>query len=140
MKVSDVMTAQVATASPDTTIKAVAVTMSQADIGSVPVVSEGKVVGLVTDRDIVVRVIATGGNLDGPVSEIMSDGVQGIQSDSSLADASAKMGAHQVRRLVVYDDGGKLSGILSLGDIALDYGAKVVGHTLEEISAEPANH
>ena len=91
-----------------------------------------------TDRDIVVRVVADGGALDAPVSDIMTDDVQSCHADDNLADATAKMGAHQVRRLLVYADG-RLAGILSLGDVALDYGAKAVGRTLEEISAEPAN-
>jgi len=137
VNVRDVMTAQVATATPQTTIEEVARTMSQVDSGAVPVVEDGKVVGLVTDRDIVLRVVAKGGDLSGPVSEIMSGDVQSCGQDTNLADAAAQMGAHQVRRLVVLDDKGALVGILSLGDIALDYGAKVVGQTLEEIS-EPA--
>ena len=137
MNVRDVMTAQVATATPQTTIEEVARTMSHVDSGAVPVVEDGKVVGLVTDRDIVLRVVAKGGDLSGPVSEIMSGDVQSCGQDTNLADAAARMGAHQVRRLVVLDDKGALVGILSLGDIALDYGAKVVGQTLEEIS-EPA--
>jgi CBS domain-containing protein len=55
-----------------------------------------------------------------------------------VADAAAKMGAHQIRRLVVLNDQGRLAGILSLGDIAQDYGAKAVGRTLEEISEDSA--
>ena len=137
MNVRDVMTAQVATATPTTTIEEVARTMSQVDSGAVPVVEAGKVVGLVTDRDIVLRVVAKGGDLSGPVSEIMSGDVQSCSQDDNLADAAAQMGNHQVRRLVVLDDKGALAGILSLGDIALDYGAKVVGQTLEEISEPP---
>jgi CBS domain-containing protein len=140
MNVSEAMTAQVVTATPETTIVEVARTMAQIESGVVPIMAEGKVVGLVTDRDIVIRVVAKNGALDGPVSAVMSDGVETCREDDNLADAAAKMGNHQIRRLVVLDDQGKLAGILSLGDIAQDYGAKVVGHTLEEISAEPATH
>lgn len=140
MKVSEAMTAQVATASPSTTIAEVARTMAQIESGAVPVMDDGKVVGLITDRDIVIRVVAKGGSVDGPVSEVMSDGVESCSADDNVADAAAKMGNHQIRRLVVLDDQGKLAGILSLGDIAQDYGAKAVGKTLEEISAEPATH
>lgn len=140
MKVSEAMTAQVATASPSTTIAEVARTMAQIESGAVPVMDDSKVVGLITDRDIVIRVVAKGGSVDGPVSEVMSDGVESCSADDNVADAAAKMGNHQIRRLVVLDDQGKLAGILSLGDIAQDYGAKAVGKTLEEISAEPATH
>lgn len=139
MKVSEVMTAQVVTAKPKTSIKEIARMMSEIDSGVIPIAEDGKVLGLVTDRDIVVRVVADGGALDAPVSDIMTDDVQSCGADDNLADATAKMGAHQVRRLVVYNDAGRLAGILSLGDVALDYGAKAVGRTLEEISAEPAN-
>ena len=140
MKVREAMTAQVATATPATTIAEVARTMAQIESGAVPVMDEGKVVGLITDRDIVIRVVAKGGALDGPVSEVMSDGIESCNEDDNVADAAAKMGVHQIRRLVVLNDRGGLAGILSLGDIAQDYGAKAVGKTLEEISAEPATH
>ena len=140
MKVSEAMTAQVVTATPRTTITEVASTMARIDSGAVPIVEDGAVIGLVTDRDIVVRVVAVGGSLDGPVSGVMSDDVQTCQADDSLADAAAKMGAQQIRRLVVLDDAGKLAGILSLGDIAVDYGAKAVGKTLEDISEAAATH
>ena len=137
MKVSEVMTAQVVTAKPTTTIKDVARTMSEIDSGVIPVAEDGKVLGVVTDRDIVVRVVAEGGSLDQPVSSIMSEEVQSCQEDDNLADATAKMGNNQIRRLLVYSGSGRLAGILSLGDVAMDYGAKAVGKTLEEISAEP---
>ncbi len=140
MKVSEAMTAQVATATPQTTIAEVARTMAQIESGAVPVMEDGKVVGLITDRDIVIRVVAKGDSVDGPVSEVMSDDVESCSEDDNVADAAAKMGNHQIRRLVVLNEQGKLAGILSLGDIAQDYGAKAVGKTLEEISAEPATH
>lgn len=138
MKVSDAMTSQVSTAAPTDTIRKVAQVMAHVDSGVVPVVEDGKVVGLVTDRDIVLRVVAEGRSFDSPVSEAMSEGeVQSVREDDVLADATAKMANHQVRRLVVLDAAGKLTGILSLGDVAKDFGAKQVGKTLEEISAEP---
>jgi CBS domain-containing protein len=141
MKVSEVMTAQVATATPRTTIAEVARTMAKIETGAVPVVDDGKVVGLITDRDIVVRVIAEGLGLDTPVSEVMTTGVESCSEEDNVADAAAKMGSKQIRRLVVTGENGRLSGILSLGDIALDYGAKAVGQTLEEISENtPAAH
>ena len=136
MIVSDAMTAQVVTAKPTDTIKRVASIMKEVDTGAVPVSDNGKVVGLITDRDIVLRVVAEGADLNGPVSAMMSEDVQTCREDDNLADAAAIMGSHQLRRLVVLNDGGRLVGILSLGDIAQDYGAKKVGQTLEEISAE----
>ena len=139
MIVKDVMTAQVVTAKPSSPVSEIARMMSEIDSGAVPVVEGDKVVGLITDRDIVLRVVAKGGALDTPASDVMSDGVVSCQEGDNVADAAAKMGNEQVRRLVVYNDAGRLAGIVSLGDIALDYGAKVVGRTLEEISEEPAD-
>ena len=140
MKVSDAMTRQVSTAAPADTVRKVAQVMAHVETGAVPIVENGKVVGLVTDRDIVLRVVAEGRSFDSPISEAMSEGeVQSVKEDDVLADATAKMASHQIRRLVVLNDAGNLAGILSLGDVAKDYGAKQVGKTLEEISAEPAD-
>ena len=141
MNVSEVMTAQVATASPRTTIAEVARTMAEIESGAVPVTDDGKVVGLITDRDIVLRVVAEGKGLDTPVAEVMTEGVETCREDDNVADATAKMGSKQIRRLVVLNESGKLAGILSLGDVAVDYGAKAVGKTLGEISEDsPAAH
>lgn len=137
MKVSEVMTAQVATARPTDTVRDIAATMANVETGAVPVVADGKVLGLVTDRDIVLRVVAEGGGLDTKASEVMTEDVQTVSEETNVADAAAKMASHQIRRLVVTGEKGNLVGILSLGDIALDYGAKQVGKTLEEIS-EPS--
>ncbi|MCW5758359.1 MAG: CBS domain-containing protein [Phenylobacterium sp.] len=138
MKVADVMTAQVVTATPRSTIAEVARTMAQIETGAVPVTDDGKVVGLITDRDIVLRAVAEGLPLSTPVSEVMTEDVETCREDDSVADAAGKMGGKQIRRLVVLNDGGRLAGILSLGDVAQEYGAKQVGRTLEEISESPA--
>ena len=141
MNVSEVMTAQVVTASPRTTISEVARTMAQIESGAVPVSDDGRVVGLITDRDIVLRVVAEGLGLDTPVSDVMTEGVETCREDDNVAEATAKMGAKQIRRLVVLDESGRLAGILSLGDVAVDYGAKAVGKTLSDISENtPAAH
>ena len=134
MKVSDAMTAQVVTATPSSTITEVARIMAEIESGAVPVTEGSKVVGMVTDRDIVIRVVAERGSLDGPVSAVMSENVETCREDDDLADAAARMGARQIRRLVVLNSGGRLAGILSLGDIAAGCDAKAVGRTLEEVS------
>lgn len=141
MNIRDVMTAQVAAAKPQNTIAEVARMMAKVESGVVPVTDGGKVVGLITDRDIVLRVVAEGMPLDTPVSEVMTSEVETCEEDETVADAAARMGNKQIRRLVVVNDQGRLTGIVSLGDIALDYGAKQVGRTLEEISEQtPAAH
>ncbi|MBI1683412.1 CBS domain-containing protein [Caulobacter hibisci] len=137
MKVSDAMTSQVSVARPGDSVRKVAEVMAKIDSGVVPIVEDGKVLGLVTDRDIVLRVVAEGRSFDSPVSEVMSDGeVLSVKEDDILADATARMANNQVRRLVVLNEAGNLTGILSLGDVAKDYGAKQVGKTLEEISQD----
>jgi CBS domain-containing protein len=136
MKVSEVMTAQVVTAKPQDSIRSVARIMGEVDTGAVPVFEDGRVVGMVTDRDIVLRAVAEGRSFDEPVSEVMSAEVQSCGPDDSVAEAAGKMASCQLRRLVV-TDGSRLVGILSLGDIATDFGNKKVGETLEEISSAP---
>jgi CBS domain-containing protein len=141
MQVSEVMTAQVSTATPRSTVREVAQTMAKIESGAVPVVDDGKVVGLVTDRDIVLRVVAEGKGLDTPASEVMTEGVETCGEEDNVADATAKMSNKQIRRLVVLNASGNLAGILSLGDVAVDYGAKAVGKTLSDISENtPAAH
>jgi CBS domain-containing protein len=138
VKVSEIMTAQVVTAPPTASIQKVASIMAEVETGAVPITEDGKVTGLITDRDIVVRLVATGGDLNAAASTIMSGDVQTCSEDDTVADAAGKMASHGIRRLVVTRSSGGLAGILSLGDIAVDYGDKAVGHTLEEISSAPA--
>ena len=132
MFVRDVMTRQVMTAAPDASIRQVARVMSQIDSGVVPIVND-EVLGIVTDRDIVVRAVAEGLNLDGPVSEIMTSGVESCLEDDDLREASRRMSELQMRRLLVFDRAGNVSGILSLGDMAV-LDEELAGVTLEEIS------
>ena len=137
MRVSEVMTAQVATARPEDTIRTVGRMMSEVDSGVIPIAEDGRVVGVVTDRDIVIRAVAEGSSMDEPVSSIMSTDVQTCREDDTVADAVGKMASLKIRRLVVTREGGGLCGIVSLGDISKDFGAKQVGKTLEEISFAP---
>lgn len=141
MLVSEVMTAQVATASPRTTIAEVAQMMGKVESGAIPVTDDGKVVGLITDRDIVLRVVSANLPFDTAVADVMTEGVETCSEGDNVAEAAAKMGSKQIRRLVVLGENGRLAGMLSLGDIALEYGSKAVGKTLEEISENsPAAH
>lgn len=137
MRVSEVMTAQVTAAEPDATIRSVGRMMSEVDSGVIPITQDGKVIGIITDRDIVIRAVAEGSNMDEPVSTIMTSDIQTCTQDDTVADAVGKMASHKIRRLVVTTEAGGLAGIVSLGDISKDYGAKQVGKTLEEISFAP---
>lgn len=133
MKVSDVMTRDVQVAAPTDTIADVARRMSEIDSGVIPIAEGDRIVGVITDRDIVVRVVGEGRDNEIPVSEVMTSPVETCAASESLKAATKKMADLQMRRLVILDDAGKLAGILSLGDVAREHSARAVGHTLEEI-------
>jgi CBS domain-containing protein len=132
MQVLEVMTRQVITASPGASIKDVARLMSEIDVGVIPVV-DGDALGIVTDRDIVIRGVAEGVSSDTSISEIMTTGVESCLETDELHAAATRMSDLQMRRLVVFDNKGKIVGILSLGDVAL-LNEELAGVALEEIS------
>jgi CBS domain-containing protein len=138
MKISDIMTTNPATVGPDTTLGEVATLMRQEDCGSIPVVEDGRLVGIVTDRDIVVRAIAAGKDPKRtPVSEVMSADPITIDPNGDVTEAERHMRERQVRRLPVVEDG-KLVGIVVTAQIARRAEAKQTGETIKEIS-EPAS-
>jgi len=138
MKVRDVMTKETRSVSPQTPIVEAAGLMRLHDIGVLPVLDANRIVGMLTDRDIVLQVVADGDDARAtPVSEAMSMGSISVLDDQSVEEAAHLMEKYQVRRLPVLDRGAKLVGILSLGDIAVDANASLSGKALKEVS-EPA--
>jgi CBS domain-containing protein len=134
MKIRDVMTPNPRTVSPDDTVQAAARIMQTEDTGAVPVVTEGRVLAVVTDRDIVVRVVAEGGSFSSPVRSIASRDVVCATPDMSTREASDLMSEHQVRRLPVVEND-RLVGIVSIGDLAVKEGKDTrIGDTLQNIS------
>jgi CBS domain-containing protein len=128
------MTPNPRTVSPDDTIQTAARIMQSEDTGAVPVVSGGRVLAVVTDRDIVVRVVAEGAPISGPVRSIASPDVVCAEPDMSTREASDLMSEHQVRRLPVVENG-QLVGIVSIGDLAVKEGKDSrIGDTLQNIS------
>jgi CBS domain-containing protein len=119
-KVSEVMSTDVQTISPDDTIEEAAQEMRDGDFGLVPVVEDEELVGVVTDRDIAIRAVAEGKDPGTPVSEVMSEGVVWVNEDDSVEDAARIMSEHQIRRLPVVDSEQHIVGIVSLGDFAVD--------------------
>jgi CBS domain-containing protein len=101
MKIRDVMTPNPRTVSPNDTIQAAARVMQAEDTGAVPVVNAGRVLAVVTDRDIVVRVVAEGGSLSTPVGDIASNNVIFATPDMAPIDERELMSEHQIRRLPV---------------------------------------
>ena len=133
MNVRDVMTSNPRTVSPNDAIQVAARIMKEEDIGVVPVVDNGRAVGIVTDRDIVIRAVAEGG-VDRPVRDIASRDVVCVRPDDSTREAEKIMSERQIRRLPVVE-GDRLVGIVSLGDIAVKEGKDGrTGDTLESIS------
>jgi CBS domain-containing protein len=138
MKIREMMTKETRSVSPATPVIEVAGLMRLHDIGVVPVLDGQKVVGMLTDRDIVIQVVADG---DDPrtttVGEVMSNGSISVFDDQDVDEAVELMQKYQVRRLPVLDRASKLVGIVSLGDIAVDVHAGLSGKVLKDVS-EPA--
>ena len=135
MKVEDVMTADVSFVGPDASILEIARKMRDGDIGSVPVVENDRLIGMVTDRDVVVRVVAEGGDVRTKTArDAMSPGVLYCFSDDSVEAVLENMGDQQIRRLPVVNREKRLVGVVSLGDLALSGKRKAAGEALEEIS------
>ncbi len=138
MKVKELMTSGPTTVGPDDPCAQAATLMREEDCGSIPVVREGKLVGIVTDRDITIRAVAAGKDpRTTPVSEVMSADPVTIAPDADAEEASRLMAEFQVRRLPVVADG-RLLGILVTAQIARRESRAQVGETIKEIS-EPAS-
>ena len=132
--VKDAMTSDVKTAAPSQSLTDVARLMKQEDVGSVPVVDGERLIGMLTDRDIVVRGIADGSDPHAVTAgDIASRDIVTVRPDDDLDEALRLMAQHQVRRLPVVDDG-HLVGVLAQADVAQEAKEKAVGQLVEEIS------
>jgi len=121
MKIKDVMTCQVTVVQPNTTIAEAADLMKSLDVGLLPVCEDDRLVGMLTDRDITVRVTAEGQSPNTTlVSEVMTPEVHVVFDDQDVEDAARVMKQQQVRRVAVLDRDKRLVGIASLGDLAVD--------------------
>lgn len=120
MKVKDIMTKKVAYISPTASVVEAAQLMQKHNVGSIPVVDQNKVVGIVTDRDIVVRNVAHGKSPQATmVKDVMTSQVMTVSPDMDVNDASKLMAENQIRRLPVVENN-QLVGMISLGDLAVD--------------------
>ena len=136
MRVSEIMTKNVRTAMREMTLCEVAALMRDGDMGAVPVVDDKKLIGIVTDRDIVVRVVAEGKNADTAISEAMTSELFTVAPDDFVFEAIRLMGDKQVRRIPVVDANGGLAGIIAMADVALEMeDEREIAETLEEISS-----
>jgi CBS domain-containing protein len=140
--VTSVMTAKPASCNTDTPLREVARLMIDNDCGQIPVVdAAGVPVGVVTDRDITVRIVAEGRDMmSATAQDAMSTPVKTVKEDSTLKDATAMMEAAKIRRVPVVGAGGKLTGIVSLADIALAGKDNQVVEVVKEVSAPAKKH
>jgi CBS domain-containing protein len=134
----DVMTPDPACCFPDTTLDAVAKMMIQNDCGEIPVIdSSDQLVGVVTDRDIVCRVVAEGKNPMAYTAETcMSEPVVCVSTDTPLDEVMATMEKHQIRRIPVVDEKGCCAGIIAQADLAWTQPQEYVGELVREVSRD----
>jgi CBS domain-containing protein len=138
MKVSQIMTARARCIAADNTLVEAAGLMRQLDVGALPVCDLDRLIGMVTDRDIVLRGVADGRDANSAtVSEVMSQGAFHIYADQSVEEAAELMEDKQVRRLPVLDRQKRLVGIVSLGDLAVCSQPAFSGIALKEVSLSP---
>lgn len=140
MQISDIMTRNVQVIAPESTLDEAARMMRDLDVGGLPVCSQDRLAGFITDRDIVVRAIAEGESPEScKVSDVMSSQLVWCYEDSDVEEAGKLMEEKQVRRLAVVDRNKKLVGILSLGDLAVEgQDDDFAGEVLEQVS-EPTH-
>ncbi|PYG87618.1 CBS domain protein [Ruminiclostridium sufflavum DSM 19573] len=120
MKVKDIMTKNVTYVNPATTVTETAHLMQMHNIGAIPVCDQSGVVGIVTDRDIVVRSVAPGKNPQmTAVKDVMTAGVSTVSPEMDMKEVAKQMASSQIRRVPVIDNN-TLVGIVALGDVAVD--------------------
>ena len=134
MKIRDVMTRDVQLARPGDTIQEVATRMARDDFGFVPVADGDRLIGTVTDRDIVVRAVAAGAAPSAPVVEYITRDPHTVLDTDDLKTVLDLMASRQVRRAPVVDKHGRVVGVVSLGDLSTRVKEKYAGETLESIS------
>lgn len=140
MKVSECMTRDVRLAEPDETVQHAAQIMADIDAGILPVRENDRLVGILTDRDIALRVVGRGKEPDTRVRDVMSPEVKYCFDDDDADDVLDNMGDIQVRRLPVLDHDKRLVGIVSISDLAARGETREAGEALCEIARASALH
>lgn len=118
MKVSELMSTHVESIAPAVNLRAAARKMKESGVGALPIVDEGKILGIITDRDLACYAIAMGHDLNSaPVSKVMTKDVVACKSDQAIEEAAELMKSHRIRRLLVLNPDGSLAGFLSVDDL-----------------------
>lgn len=139
MKIRDIMTKDIATLRSDDSIERAARLMKQYDCGSIPVCTDDKIIGIITDRDIAVRSVAPGQVDTQRVGDIMSKNLVVGNPDMDVTDAASIMSDRQIRRLPIVENN-SLVGIVSLGDISLEPSTKDSAEEALKNISEPGGH
>ena len=131
MKVEEIMTSRVEAVSPTTTLRSVAREMRDKGVGALPVIEDGKLIGIITDRDVSVYAIAMGHDPQSTeVQKVMTREVYTCNPDQDINEAARIMEQHKIRRLTVMSSDETLAGFLSVDDIA-PVSAELAGAVLE---------
>jgi len=132
------MTSAVKCLSPDSTLDAVAKTMKELDVGSVPICENDRLVGMVTDRDIILKAVASGSDPRSiQAKSVMTSPIVYCFDDQDAGEAARIMEVKKIRRLVVLNRDKRLVGIVSLGDVALKGSEALAGEVMESLREEP---
>jgi CBS domain-containing protein len=134
-RIREVMTSNPSTIEPNKTVADAARIMKQEDAGVVPVTENGRLTGMVTDRDIAIRVVAEGKDPQSTtVSEVASTDLVTVDPQQDLDEALRLMAQHQVRRLPVVEEDGRLVGVVAQADVAREGDDSQTGQVVQEIS------
>ena len=134
-RIREIMTSNPSTIEPDKTVVDAARIMKQEDAGVVPVTENGRLTGMVTDRDIAIRVVAEGKDPQSTtVQEVASKNLVTLDPEQELDEALRLMAQHQVRRLPVVEEDGRLVGIVAQADVARKGDDTQTGQVVQEIS------
>ena len=132
--IREAMTSSPTTVEPSTSAREAAGLMQSKDVGSLPVVDGDRLVGMITDRDLALRLVGEGKSADTPVGELASKDVVTIDPQQGLDEAARLMAEHQLRRLPVCEEDGKLVGILAQADVAQIGHDELTGEVVQKIS------
>ena len=132
--VQEAMTPDPKTITRETTAQEAARLMKSEDVGSLPVVEDGRLTAVVTDRDLAIRVLAEGRGPETPVLDIASQDLVTVDPQQTLEEAARLMAGHQVRRLPVVEEDGRLVGMLAQADLAQAGSDQLTGDVVQKIS------
>jgi CBS domain-containing protein len=134
MKVSEIMSTDVECVSPDEDLRSLATTMKTLDVGFIPICENERLVGTVTDRDIVIRGVAEGCDINEcRARDVMTKDIVWCFEDEDVSAIARKMQENEVRRMLILNRDKRLVGVVSLGDVS-KVQEQTSGHTLKEIT------